>query len=33
MTPWLIGIKYPDQITLFDTNTVIFPIIVFIVDT
>ena len=27
-TPSLIGIKYPKQITLYDTNTVIFLIIV-----
>ena len=31
-TSWLIGIKYPTQITLCDTNTVIVLIIVIIVD-
>ena len=32
LTSWLIAIKYPKQITLFDTNTVILLIIVIIID-
>ena len=33
LTPRLIGIKYPKQITLCDTNTVIVLIIIIIIDT
>ena len=33
LTPWVIGIKYPKQITLLDTNTVMLLIIVIIIDT
>ena len=28
MTPWLTDIKYPEEITLCCTNTVILPIII-----
>ena len=31
MTPWLIGIKYPEQITLCCTNTVTLLIIIIII--
>ena len=31
LTPWFIGIKYPKQITLCDTNTVILLIILIII--
>ena len=33
LTPRLIGIKYPKQITLRDNNKVILPIIGIIIDT
>ena len=33
LTPWLVGIKYPKQIPLCDTNTVALLIIVIIIDT
>ena len=33
LTPWLIGIKYPKQITLCDTNTLLLLILVIIIDT
>ena len=33
LTQWLIGIKYSKQITLYDTNIVIFLIIIIILDT
>ena len=32
LTPWLVGTKYPNQITLCDNNTVILLIIVIIID-
>ena len=32
-TPWVIVVKYPKQITMTDTNTVILLIIVIIIDT
>ena len=33
LTPWLIGIENAKKITLCDTNTVILPTIVIIIDT
>ena len=33
LTPWLMSIKYSNQVTLHDTNTVILLAIVIILDT